>query len=160
MRKQLLDLPEVLRRTMALDKGNEFAQHAWLADAIPEGFNFARPPLGRRTNENTNGRIREFVPKRKTIAEISHLLVNEIQNLLNNPPRKILGYKTPNEILSEAKPKARCKLSEHSPRMNLLCSAFPCLESGPRRRTRKKMFRITSVKVMALIQFLARLRAF
>lgn len=110
MRKQLIDLPEALRRTMTLDNGKEFAQHSKLVDSVPEGVYFARPshPWERGTNENTNGLIRQFIPKRTNIAEISHQRVKEIENLLNERPRKRLGYKTPNEVFAEARAKAGC----------------------------------------------------
>jgi len=105
MREQLIDLPEAMRRTMTLDNGKEFAQHVRLEACLPEGVYFARPshPWERGTNENTNGLIRQFVPKRTNFAEISHQRIKQIENLINERPRKRLGYKTPNEVFSEAK---------------------------------------------------------
>jgi IS30 family transposase len=110
MREQLIDLPVALRRTMTLDNGKEFAQHERLAAWVPEGVYFARPshPWERGTNENTNGLIRQFVPKRTNFAEISHQRIRQIENLLNERPRKRLGYKTPNEVFSEASAKTCC----------------------------------------------------
>jgi len=110
MRKQLIELPKAMRRTMTLDNGKEFAQHSRLVDSVPEGAFFARPShrWERGTNENTNGLIRQFIPTRTNIAEISHKRVKEIENLLNERPRKRLGYETPNEVFSEAKAKAGC----------------------------------------------------
>jgi len=105
MREQLIDLPEAMRRTMTLDNGKEFAQHARLEACLPEGVCFARPshPWERGTNENTNGLIRQFVPKRTNFAEISHQRIKQIENLINERLRKRLRYKTPNEVFSEAK---------------------------------------------------------
>ncbi len=110
MRKQLSSLPEALRRTMTLDNGKEFAQYTRLANIVPEGVFFARPsrPWERGTNENTNGLIRQFVPKRTNFAEISHPRIKEIENLLNERPRKRHGYKTPNEVFSNAKDDICC----------------------------------------------------
>ncbi len=100
MRQQLSHLPKDLRCTMTLDNGKEIAQHARLAKIIHDGVFFARPgsPWERGTNENTNGLVRQFVPKRTYIAMISSQRIKEIENLINNRPRKRLGYQTPNEV--------------------------------------------------------------
>lgn len=110
MRKQLCNFPVNQRRTMTLDNGKEFAQHARLAKIVPEGVFFARPshPWERGTNENTNGLIRQFVPKRTNLAEISHQRTKEIETLLNQRPRKRHGYRTPNEVFYEARLKSCC----------------------------------------------------
>ncbi len=93
MRKQLPDLPDALRRTMTLDHGKEFPQHARLAGSVSEGSYFAHPshPWERGTTENTNGLIRPFIPKRSNIAEICHQRVEEIENLRNEQLGKRLG---------------------------------------------------------------------
>jgi transposase, IS30 family len=110
MRDQLRGLPANLRFTMTLDNGKEFAQHARLDKLLPEGVFFARPghPWERGTNENTNGLIRQFVPKRTDISEVSHKRIQEIENLLNERPRKRHGYKTPNEVFTATTTKIRC----------------------------------------------------
>jgi IS30 family transposase len=108
MRQQLLDLPEDLRRTMTLDNGKEFAQHARLANILPEGVYFARPshPWERGSNENTNGLIRQFVPKQTDLSNVSHWRIKQIEHLLNERPRKRLGYRTPNEVFDDARLKS------------------------------------------------------
>lgn len=110
MKAQLGSLPARLRKTMTLDNGKEFAQHERLAKLLPEGVFFARPghPWERGTNENTNGLIRQFVPKRTNFAEVSHQRIKEIENLLNERPRKRHGYKTPNEVFTATVIKPCC----------------------------------------------------
>ena len=110
MREQLRDLPADRRFTMTLDNGKEFAQHAQLTNLLPGGVYFARPahPWERGSNENTNGLIRQFVPKRTDIASVSSQRVKQIQNLLNERPRKRLGYQTPNEVFAQENTKPRC----------------------------------------------------
>ena len=56
--------------------------------------------MAKGTNENTNGLLREFYPKGMDLEEVDE---NELSNnieLLNNRPRKCLGYKTPNEVMN------------------------------------------------------------
>ena len=53
---------------------------------------------GKGLNEHTNGLIREYFPKHKAFEEITEKEVVEVQNRLNNRPRKVLGYKTPAEV--------------------------------------------------------------
>ena len=90
---------------MTLDNGKEFAQHVRLEAYLSEGVYLARPshPWERGTNENANGLIRQVIPKRTNFAEISHQRIKQIENLINERPRKRVGYKTPNEVFSEAK---------------------------------------------------------
>lgn len=103
MREQIKGVSEPLRRTMTLDNGKEFAQHARLAGLLPEGVYFARPghPWERGTNENTNGQARQFVPKGTNFAEVSHVKIRQIENLLNERPRKRHAFKTPIEVFTE-----------------------------------------------------------
>ncbi len=107
MREQLAMLPESKRRTMTLDNEKECAQHARLSGFVPEGVFFARPshPWERGTKENTNGLIRQFVPKRTNFASVTHQRIKESENLLSERPRKRLRYKTPNEIFTANQPK-------------------------------------------------------
>ncbi len=103
MREQIIGVSEPLRRTMTLDNGKEFAQHARLAGWLPEGVYFARPghPWERGTNENTNGLARQFVPKGTHFADVSHVRIRQIETLLNERPRKRHGFKTPIEVFNE-----------------------------------------------------------
>ena len=51
--------------------------------------------------ENANGMIRRFIPKGSNIRNYSHKYVTMVENILNNKPRKSLGYKTPKEVMIE-----------------------------------------------------------
>jgi IS30 family transposase len=83
MREHIIDFPEAMRRSVTLDNCVGFAQHARLEACLPEGVYFARPshPLERGKNENTNGLIRQFVPKRTDFAEISKQRIKQIENI-------------------------------------------------------------------------------
>lgn len=96
----LKDLPETLRRTMTLDNGKEFAEHRRLTDKLGTEVYFADPYASwqRGLNENTNGLLRQFFPKGTDFSRISHNELARVERLLNERPRKSLGYKTPDEI--------------------------------------------------------------
>jgi IS30 family transposase len=106
-RRSLRDLPESLRRTMTLDNGKEFAEHEQLAEDLGLDIYFAKPYASwqRGTNEHTNGLLRQFFPKGTDFARISHRQVARAEKLLNERPRKRLGYRTPQEVLAK---KLRC----------------------------------------------------
>ena len=91
-----------LRKTLTLDNGKEFAEHDPLAAEAALKIYFAKPYCSwqRGTNENTNGLIRQFFPKGTDLANIPQHRFRKVQQLLNNRPRKLLGYRTPNEILA------------------------------------------------------------
>jgi len=63
-------------------------------------FHFAHPyrSCERGLNEHTNGLIREYIPKGTYFSTVDDQLIVEIQNRLNDRPRKVLGYKTPAEV--------------------------------------------------------------
>jgi IS30 family transposase len=80
--------------------GGEFAYHEQIAHELTaEGF-FAHPyhSWERGLNENTNGLIRQYIPKRKDIDDLSHEEVAKIMEKINDRPRKCLGFKTPNQL--------------------------------------------------------------
>jgi len=99
--QRLGKLPQHLRRTMTFDNGKEFAEHAALAAATGMRIYFARPYCAwqRGTNENTNGLVRQYLPKGTDLTAYSHHEVAAIQTSLNDRPRKRLGYLTPREVL-------------------------------------------------------------
>ena len=101
--KYLLEHPAYLRKTMTYDNGMEMAFHKWLTKKTGMDIYFAHPYSSweRGTNENTNGLIRRFLPKGTDFKNISAKRLKEIENTLNNRPRKVLGYKTPNEARQE-----------------------------------------------------------
>ena len=98
----LKDLPDSLRRTMTLDNGKEFAEHHRLTNKLGTEVYFADPYASwqRGLNENTNGLLRQFFPKGTDFSQVSHNEVAWVEQLLNERPRKSLGYKTPDEVFS------------------------------------------------------------
>lgn len=98
----LQDLPTALLRTMTFDNGKEFAEHQRLTDRVGADVYFAQPYASwqRGLNENTNGLLRQFFPKRTDFSRISRRQVARAEQLLNDRPRKGLGYKTPQEIFT------------------------------------------------------------
>ena len=100
--EQYRSTPAALRKTLTLDNGKEFAEHDQLAAEAALRIYFAQPYCSwqRGTNENTNGLIRQYFPKGTDLANIPKHRFRKVQQLLNNRPRKRLGYRTPNEILA------------------------------------------------------------
>ncbi|CAN1553133.1 Tra8 Transposase and inactivated derivatives, IS30 family [Flavobacteriaceae bacterium] len=98
--KHLNNQPKYLRKTMTYDNGIEMANHKWLSENTGMDIYFAHPYSSweRGTNENTNGLIRRFLPKGTNFNTITTEELKQIENNLNNRPRKVLGFKTPNEI--------------------------------------------------------------
>ena len=82
------------------DNGREFAEHEKIARSLSADFFFARPyhSWERGTNENTNGLIRQYFPKKTDFTRLTNDEVQAVQEKLNNRPRKTLGYRTPNEL--------------------------------------------------------------
>jgi IS30 family transposase len=95
-------LPSSLRKTLTLDNGKEFAEHEQLAAGTALHVYFAEPYCAwqRGTNENTNGLVRQFFPKGSDMAHAPVKQFEKVQHLLNNRPRRRLGYRTPHEIFS------------------------------------------------------------
>ena len=86
-------------RTITVDNGTEFHDYARLERATATRFYFATPHHAweRGTNENTNGLIRQYLPKRQSMAHLTQHDCNRIAAKLNRRPRKRLGYQTPEE---------------------------------------------------------------
>lgn len=88
--------------TLTLDNGGEFADHEKIAEATGVDVYFAKPHASwqRGTNENTNGLIRRFWPKKFDMAQLTDKEIDEQIFLLNMTPRKILGGLTPLEAFT------------------------------------------------------------
>lgn len=95
-------LPAKARRTLTLDNGTENAQHENITEAIGIQCYFARPYASwqRGTNESVNGLFRRYFPKGTDFGKITDEQVAKVESLINNRPRKCLGYKTPLEVAS------------------------------------------------------------
>lgn len=101
MIKMLSVLPPKLVQSITLDRGCEFAQHAMITQALPHvQCYFADPmsPWQRGTNENTNGLLRQYVPKESYTTPFSEELLKTFTDKLNHRPRKCLGWKSPFEV--------------------------------------------------------------
>jgi len=92
--------------TITSDNGKEFANHQAIAESLQAGFYFAHPYASweRGLNENTNGLVRQYFPKKSDFSKIKDLDVLHVMARLNNRPRKTLGYKTPNQVFFKQKP--------------------------------------------------------
>jgi len=86
--------------TITRDNGKEFCEHEAIAKALGVRIYFAHPYASweRGLNENSNGLVRQYFPKGCDLAKLTEAQVQRVVELLNNRPRKTLGYRTPNEI--------------------------------------------------------------
>jgi len=93
-------IPETGRKTITVDNGKEFAAHKDLARILGATVYFAHPyhSWERGLNEHTNGLIRQYLPKSRTLLDLSARELARIVWRLNNRPRKSLGYRTPREV--------------------------------------------------------------
>ena len=98
--KKLSKQPLLFRKTMTYDNGKEMAEHKLITKQTGMDIYFAHPYSSweRGTNENTNGLVRRFYPKKTDFNTVSHTDLEKLQKHLNNRPRKVLGYYTANEI--------------------------------------------------------------
>jgi IS30 family transposase len=87
---------------MTADNGKKFAGHAEISSNLGLPFYLSAPfhSWERGSNENLNGLIRQFVPKKSDILSLSHEFLIFIANELNNRPKKRLGFFTPNEAFN------------------------------------------------------------
>lgn len=97
--RKLRTIPQPLRKSMTYDQGREMARHELLTQQLKLQVYFADPhsPWQRGTNENTNGLLRQYLPKSANLASFSQHQLNAIATRLNNRPRQTLGWMTPNE---------------------------------------------------------------
>lgn len=86
-------------KTITADNGSEMTAYPTIERATGADFYFANPyhAWERGTNENTNGLLRQYLPKRKSMARLTQWDLNRIARSLNQRPRKRLGYRTPEE---------------------------------------------------------------
>ena len=93
-----------LVHTITADNGKEFAGHQLLAKKLSALFFFATPyhSWERGLNEHTNGLVRQYFPKSTDFKTLDPAEVKRVQELLNNRPRRVLGYRTPAEVFRRA----------------------------------------------------------
>ena len=100
---RLADLPPALRRSMTYDRGTEMALHQQLSRRLDMDIFFcdAYSPWQRGTNENTNGLIRRYLPKGTDLSTATDRQLRAIEFILNNRPRKILGFRTAQQVFNQ-----------------------------------------------------------
>ena len=100
---ELLEEWKPMIHTITSDNGKEFANHANIAEQLNIDFYFAKPyhSWQRGANENLNGLVRQYFPKNHDFTTTTNIQIQDVQNLLNNRPRKRLGFKTPNEFFAQ-----------------------------------------------------------
>lgn len=88
--------------TMTMDNGLEFAKHVAFGKALQADTYFARPynAWQRGLNEHTNGLVRQYFPKSTDFTAVAAHEVQKVEELLNNRPRAVLGFRTPMEVFS------------------------------------------------------------
>jgi IS30 family transposase len=107
--QKLRHVPAPLRKTLTYDRGKEMAEHERLAHHLSIQVFFADPhsPWQRGTNENTNGLLRQYLPKGTDLSTYTQRELNTIAHRLNTRPRKCLDFATPLEVYAQ--------LRHHSP---------------------------------------------
>jgi IS30 family transposase len=101
--KHVRKLPEELRRSLTWDQGKEMHAHKrfTVATNVQVYFCDPRSPWQRGSNENTNGLVRQYLPRGTNFSRISQAYLNAIALRLNQRPRKTLGFETPADKLQE-----------------------------------------------------------
>jgi transposase, IS30 family len=100
----VLRLPQPLRRSLTWDHGREMAEHIQFTvdSGVQVCFCDPRSPWQRGTNENTNGLLRQYLPRSADLRQFDQAALDAIAAELNGRPRQTLGFKTPSQALAEA----------------------------------------------------------
>jgi len=94
--------------TITSDNGGEFARHERIAEGLRARFYFAHPYASRERglNENADGLVRQYFPKKADFTTVTDAEVERVTNRLNNRLRKTLGFRTLNEVFCKQRPVA------------------------------------------------------
>lgn len=100
---RLQAIPSIYRKTLTRDRGSENIKYEKLSDELDIKVFFTHPYSSweRGSNENLNGLIRRFFPKKTNFRSITDEEIQRVEYLLNSRPRKRLGWKTPYEVFYE-----------------------------------------------------------
>ena len=101
--KEFRNIPTQMKKSLTYDNGTEMAQHKLFTKNTKIQVYFTHPysPWERPTNENSNGLIRDYFPKGTDFSKITRRRLKEVQNQLNERPRKVLDWRTPKEVFDE-----------------------------------------------------------
>ena len=99
----IVKLPLSLRRSLTWDQGAEMSQHQRFTVETGVAVYFCDPgrPWQRGSNENTNGLLRQYFPKGRSLAHVTQAELDQVADKLNGRPRETLGWRTPAEALAE-----------------------------------------------------------
>ena len=100
---KITELPDQLRRSLTWDQGKEMARHArfTVETGVPVYFCDPHSPWQRGSNENTNGLLRQYFPKRRPLP-LDQAALDAVADELNGRPRQTLGWETPSQALDQA----------------------------------------------------------
>lgn len=101
---RLLEPYQKINHTLTSDNGKEFAFHKEIETKLHAMFYFAHPYSSweRGTNENTNGLVRQYIPKKRSLMTVEDVEIVSITDRLNHRPRKTLGFHSPHDIFFES----------------------------------------------------------
>jgi len=104
MTKRILTLPAQLRRSITWDQGKEMAEHVRFTVDTGVQVYFCDPksPWQRGSNENTNGLLRQYLPKSSDLSQCTQRELDAVARSLNTRPRQTLGWMTPSQAFAEA----------------------------------------------------------
>jgi IS30 family transposase len=102
--KEFSQMPAKLRKSLTWDRGMEMANHTVLSNTTDISVFFCDPksPWQRGTNENTNGLIRQYFPRKTPLGHLTQKELDIVSGELNRRPRRILDYRTPEEVISRS----------------------------------------------------------
>jgi IS30 family transposase len=100
---KITTLPAALTRTLTWDQGHEMAEHVRFTQETGVEVYFCDPrsPWQRGSNENTNGLLRQYLPRTLDFRSLTQADFDDIADKLNGRPRQTLGFKTPSQALTE-----------------------------------------------------------
>lgn len=113
--KKLRSIAPALRQTLTYDQGKEMARHGQLSQATGVRVYFCDPhsPWQRGTCENTNGLLRQYLPKGTDLSVFSQRELDAIADRLNNRPRRSLNWHSPLEVFAKTLADLNLPISEH-----------------------------------------------